>query len=468
MRNRAKGAVLGLLAAVLLLPSAHAGTTGAAGLAVTVSGATQVLTNNWFSLQVQVANTRGDAVALQGVTLTATLPELGTNESLAGIGGAVCLGDGNGHLNCELGTIAAGNDVTVVFAFTAGLSAGTLHHEFSASSSTPADSAGGSQDVAVAAAPPQPPPVLSDLATSITDAVREGGLDASHSFTVRNNGPDPAASVTGTDQLVPGEQLRSVTPSQGTCSLQDSTVQCNFGALASGASATAVVATKMPPAPTGEGHHANVSGSIDPDVGNDGAFAAALFPGRFWLCHVCAYLALPDGTQIPGPDGMSVLADDTVVLRNGMRIRRDGSVDLNDGRCLPPGTNVPVACSGGGGSGSQPPPPPPATPPPPPTVTPTPTAMRPANVNRPTIAGPARVGGTLRANRGSWTGSAVSWSFRWQVCARTCSAIRNANRQTFRVAERFAGRRIRVIVIARNAAGTTRVTSPTVKIRATR
>ena len=60
-----------------------------------------------------------------------------------------------------------------------------------------------------------------------------------YTFTVVNNGPDPAASVTFTGSLPGGASFVSATPSQGSpCTEASGTVTCALGAIANGATAT--------------------------------------------------------------------------------------------------------------------------------------------------------------------------------------------------------------------------------------
>jgi uncharacterized repeat protein (TIGR01451 family) len=66
------------------------------------------------------------------------------------------------------------------------------------------------------------------------------GDTLTYTLTAKNNGPSPATGVVVTDTLPPNVTWVSSTPSQGACS-GTTTVTCNLGGLASGASATVVI-----------------------------------------------------------------------------------------------------------------------------------------------------------------------------------------------------------------------------------
>jgi uncharacterized repeat protein (TIGR01451 family) len=70
------------------------------------------------------------------------------------------------------------------------------------------------------------------------------GQSVTYTLTARNNGPDPAPGVVVSDALPAGASLVSATPSSGTCS-GSSTLSCNLGTLASGATATVTLVVRM-------------------------------------------------------------------------------------------------------------------------------------------------------------------------------------------------------------------------------
>jgi opacity protein-like surface antigen len=78
------------------------------------------------------------------------------------------------------------------------------------------------------------------------------------------------------------------------------------------------------------------------------------------------------------------------------------------------------------------------------------------NTRRPTISGEAEVGEQLTANEGTWTNSPTSFQYRWQRCdvdGLECQAIQLAQSKNYQVRAADVGFRLRVRVLAFNAAG---------------
>ena len=96
------------------------------------------------------------------------------------------------------------------------------------------------------------------------------GSDLTYTLTATNNGPTSATGVTVTDPLPAGVSFVSATPSQGSCS-GTTTVTCNLGALANGASAIVTIVVQPGAAGTLT-NPASVSGDQpDPTPGNNDA-----------------------------------------------------------------------------------------------------------------------------------------------------------------------------------------------------
>ena len=97
------------------------------------------------------------------------------------------------------------------------------------------------------------------------------------------------------------------------------------------------------------------------------------------------------------------------------------------------------------------------------TPPPSPRPGPPANTAAPTISGVAAIGSTLTAGSGTWTGTApITFAFAWRRCDANgagCTAIAGATSASHVVATGDAGHTLRVIVTARNAAGSTTATS---------
>ena len=80
----------------------------------------------------------------------------------------------------------------------------------------------------------------------------------------------------------------------------------------------------------------------------------------------------------------------------------------------------------------------------------------PRNTERPTISGTARVGQTLTADEGNWSGSPEAFGFQWQRCdadGTGCGNIVGATARTYLVRSADLGFRLRVVVTARNDKG---------------
>lgn len=92
----------------------------------------------------------------------------------------------------------------------------------------------------------------------------------------------------------------------------------------------------------------------------------------------------------------------------------------------------------------------------------------PALTKAPHVSGRARVGKKLSASHGSWTNTPTTYRLQWLRCnryGRSCRSIPRATRRTYRLTRRDAGRRLRLRVIALNAAGSTTATSrPTARV----
>ncbi|HEY4450884.1 MAG TPA: hypothetical protein VGN13_04730 [Solirubrobacteraceae bacterium] len=90
-------------------------------------------------------------------------------------------------------------------------------------------------------------------------------------------------------------------------------------------------------------------------------------------------------------------------------------------------------------------------------------ALLPSNTALPGITGSLIDGSLLSAGTGSWSGSEpLSYSYQWQLCNATggsCSNISEATGSTVKLLTSFIGSTLRVVVTAKNAAGSTSATS---------
>lgn len=165
----------------------------------------------------------------------------------AGGGGGPCSVSGS-ILTCAVGALASGASATVTFAATVGPgAAATLTNNASVSGNETDPDPTNNRASATSS-------VLRriDLGVSIADSPDPVTAGAILTYTVEvdNAGPSTATGVELEDPLPPEVTPVSVTPSQGTCSL-DSLIQCDLGSLAGGAAATVEIRVSVAPGTTG-------------------------------------------------------------------------------------------------------------------------------------------------------------------------------------------------------------------------
>jgi hypothetical protein len=95
-------------------------------------------------------------------------------------------------------------------------------------------------------------------------------------------------------------------------------------------------------------------------------------------------------------------------------------------------------------------------------VAPATSSAAPKNTAPPTISGTPKVGQTMTADPGSWSGNPTSFAYQWQRCdadVAACSNLVGATSKTYLVPLADLGYRLRVVVTVHNAKGTATATS---------
>jgi uncharacterized repeat protein (TIGR01451 family) len=147
--------------------------------------------------------------------------------------------------------------------------------------------------------------VEADLSLTMSDSPDPVTVGASltYTITVTNHGPAQATDVRVVGGLPAGiAAADSIVPSQGTCSADLSSPQCELGALADGASAsvTIVVTPTAVAQPLANTAYTSWNGS-DPDSGNDTATATTM-------------VVVPDEPPVAAPDSYAVDEDSTLAI----------------------------------------------------------------------------------------------------------------------------------------------------------
>jgi uncharacterized repeat protein (TIGR01451 family) len=173
--------------------------------------------------------------------------------------------------SCSLGTIVSGASASCTATATAN-AVGTLTQTMSVSA---IESDPNTDNNSASASTTVNPVISADLAVTMSDSPDpvKKGAKLTYSITVSNNGPSAASGVILTDTLPANTTLVSVTKSQGSCS-GTSTVTCNLGNLAAGASANVKIVIKPLSTGTLSNSASATSGVADPNSANNSASAS--------------------------------------------------------------------------------------------------------------------------------------------------------------------------------------------------
>jgi hypothetical protein len=82
-------------------------------------------------------------------------------------------------------------------------------------------------------------------------------------------------------------------------------------------------------------------------------------------------------------------------------------------------------------------------------------AAAPGNTTSPVLNGAAKTGQTLNVSNGTWTGAPTNYTYKWQRCTgTTCTTIAGETNNTYVVRAADVGHKVRAVVVAENADGT--------------
>lgn len=181
------------------------------------------------------------------VTVNETVPANTTYVSASGTGWT-CLAPVNGVFTCtSTGTLASGASSSITFVVTAnsGLAAGTVISDTATAPAAAIDpnSANNTATANTTIADPNQADV--SIAMSAASTTVRDGMPATFTLTASNAGPTTATDTIVTIPIPSLEQFVSATPSQGSCSMNGSTVTCALGSIVSSGSATISVVTNV-------------------------------------------------------------------------------------------------------------------------------------------------------------------------------------------------------------------------------
>ena len=236
----------------------------------------------------------------------------------------VCAQTSDRSLDCDLGVLDAGESTTLQLLLSPNM-AGVILNQVSIEGDVFDPNLHNNVDSEETIVIDPPPPIpVADLVITKSDAPDPAivGRPITYVITVTNAGPDTAENVIVTDSLPEGATAYQATPSQGLCSLQFSTLICDFGAIVAGGQAT--LAVQLVPTVVGSIRNAAgvVSSAFDPIAENNVV--------EEWT-YVRALRADISVVKLDTPDPVRVgnlLTYDVVVTNNGPDATRIRLVDL--------------------------------------------------------------------------------------------------------------------------------------------
>jgi uncharacterized repeat protein (TIGR01451 family) len=250
------------------------------------TSATQIVAGGSFTYTVQLTNQGPDDAT--GVVFTDLPPAGVTFTSCGSTEGSCTISGGGASLN--LGTVANGDAVTITIQATLSTTVSdgvTLANTPSVTSSTfDPDTTNNSGSAGSATITVQNKSDLLVSTQSNVDVINFGGT-LIYTVTVTNQGPFPASAVTLVDPVPAHAIFLSMNSGGASCTApplaQGGTVTCNFGNMASGASATVsfTVRISLPPVPASITNTPVVSSpNFDPNPANNSASVTTLVFGN--------------------------------------------------------------------------------------------------------------------------------------------------------------------------------------------
>lgn len=251
----------------------------AADVSVTKSGPATATSGTNVTYTVTVANA-GPATAT-AVSLSDPLPPNTTFVSLNQTSGpnfscSAPAAGATGTVTCTSATLVSGASSTFSLVVNVNQSAtGTLTNTATVTATTADPNSANNTSQTVTAVSLQPAD-LSLVKTANATSYVAGSL-AVFTLTATNNSAPTAYSVVITDPLPAGSSLASYTASQGTCT-GTTTVTCNLGNLAGGATATVTLRVTLPSTPGNSSNTATISAANADSVpaNNSGVAAFAI------------------------------------------------------------------------------------------------------------------------------------------------------------------------------------------------
>jgi len=184
-----------------------------------------------FTYNIQVTNHGPDTA--NNVVVTDNLVGVTYVSDTGGCTGAPAL-------SCTLGTITAGNSLSIAVTVTAPTTVGQVSNTASASATESDLNAGNNSATETTVVNGN-----TDLSITITGSIDPATANVPMTYTVvlTNNGPDTVNAVTPAVQFDSNMLIGSITPSIGSCSAITETglLLCNFGNIANGTSANIII-----------------------------------------------------------------------------------------------------------------------------------------------------------------------------------------------------------------------------------